>query len=92
MKHLADKLQHLTNTAETIKKRMMQSCNTRANLETNSRTQSNIPPKVPSFIDLDSALPPSGASSNQNLHSSVQESSKGSPPWNKSSAQPTNKR
>ena len=76
--NLADKLQHLTNTAESIKLKMMQSsksASNRSNKESNShsRTQNNIPPKIPSFIDLDSALPPSGASSNQNQQHTSQD-------------------
>ena len=95
--NLADKLQHLTNTAESIKLRMMQSsksASNRSNKESNShsRTQSNIPPKIPSFIDLDSALPPSGASSNQNQQYTSQEPNTEGTLNSKSSASSVNKR
>jgi hypothetical protein len=103
--NLADKLQHLTDTADTIKLRMRQSSNRGTNkVVLDNSKRSMMPntltkietPRAPAVIDLDAALPPSGAStsinSSQNQNTSTKEFSEENQPWSNSSIPPLNKR
>ena len=102
--NLANKLQYLTDTAEqTIKMRRLQSSNymdTSAHSESHKTSQiRNTKQKSstqfgPSVIDLDAALPPSGAhiTSSQNPQSSTKDDSKENQQWSNPSIPPLNKR
>ena len=101
--NLADKLQHLTDTADSIKLQMLKSSKRSINnyggfiesKKSNNGLAENayIGPKV---IDLDAALPPSGAASNNSnqttLASAATEVPQENQGWNTAAIPPLNKR